>query len=141
MSTEIKDSDKWVAGGFYPPENRIDLFADQLASKQHAQDTIVHELIHAFDQCTARVDWTNCLHLACSEVRAASLSGDCKLTREMKRGYLMHFFKHHQQCVYRRAVLSLKQSPHCGNDNVPHESVMAVWDSCFADTAPFDEIY
>ena len=28
-----------------------------------------HELVHMFDDCTAKVDWTNLYHLACSEVR------------------------------------------------------------------------
>jgi hypothetical protein len=34
------------------------------------------------------VDWGNCLHHACSEVRAAALSGDCGWLREMSRGNL-----------------------------------------------------
>jgi inner membrane protease ATP23 len=41
--------------------------------------TLTHELVHAYDHCRAYVDWTNCVHHACSEVRAANLSGDCKM--------------------------------------------------------------
>jgi len=32
------------------------------------EDTISHELVHAFDHCTANVDWFNLEHYACSEV-------------------------------------------------------------------------
>jgi len=44
-----------------------------------AEMTLTHELVHAYDHCRAYVDWSNCVHHACSEVRAANLSGDCKM--------------------------------------------------------------
>ena len=33
------------------------------------EHTIVHELVHMYDQCMFRVDWNNLRHHACSEVR------------------------------------------------------------------------
>lgn len=30
--------------------------------------TIAHELIHAYDQCRVKLDRSNCLHVACTEV-------------------------------------------------------------------------
>jgi inner membrane protease ATP23 len=36
-------------------------------------NTIIHELIHAYDACRAKVDWKNCSHIACTEIRAAAL--------------------------------------------------------------------
>ncbi|KAJ3300464.1 Mitochondrial inner membrane protease atp23 [Borealophlyctis nickersoniae] len=101
---------------------------------------MAHELIHAYDHCTANVDWGNPEHYACSEIRAASLSGDCKFTRELRRGNFS-IAKHHQACVKRRAILALKQIPHCQGEGVAEDAVRSVWDSCFKDTAPFDEIY
>jgi hypothetical protein len=44
-----------------------------------AELTLTHELVHAYDHCRAYVDWSNCVHHACSEVRAANLSGDCRM--------------------------------------------------------------
>jgi inner membrane protease ATP23 len=99
------------------------------------QDTMTHELIHAFDDCTANVNWKNPRHVACSEIRAAALSGDCKFTREFARGNL-GFIKHFQTCVKRRAILSLE--PHAGKDAA--RLVESVWEPCFRDTCPFDEI-
>lgn len=44
-----------------------------------AELTLTHELVHAYDHCRAFVDWSNCVHHACSEIRAAHLSGDCRM--------------------------------------------------------------
>jgi inner membrane protease ATP23 len=34
------------------------------------RSTLVHELVHAYDECRVKkLDWLNCKHLACSEVR------------------------------------------------------------------------
>lgn len=34
------------------------------------RNTMVHELVHAYDECRGKnFDWTNCRHIACSEVR------------------------------------------------------------------------
>lgn len=33
------------------------------------EDTLAHELVHAFDHCRFKVDWGNLRHHACSEVR------------------------------------------------------------------------
>ena len=80
------------------------------------EDTLTHELVHMYDHCRFKVDWNNLRHHACSEVslpycsvyfvesalvdtdakiRANSLSGDCKFTREIQRGFLA-FSKQHQ---------------------------------------------
>ncbi|KAJ3319770.1 Mitochondrial inner membrane protease atp23 [Blyttiomyces sp. JEL0837] len=46
----------------------------------------------------------------------------------------------HEACVRRRAILSVKQNPSCQGEGVAEDAVRAVWDSCFKDTAPYDEI-
>ena len=45
-----------------------------------AELTLTHELIHAYDHCRAYMNWSNCVHHACSEIRAANLSGDCHMS-------------------------------------------------------------
>ncbi|KAI8799221.1 peptidase M76 family-domain-containing protein [Cladochytrium replicatum] len=125
--------------GAFSPQHGVFLCQNQLVSKTHMEDTITHELIHAFDHCTIKMDWTNCEHYACTEIRAASLSGDCRFTRELRRGRL-GVSKQHQACVKRRAILALSQLPYCQGPGVAENAVHSVWDKCFADTAPFDEI-
>ncbi|KAG7527259.1 hypothetical protein FFLO_07111 [Filobasidium floriforme] len=127
------------SGGF-SPDHGILLCQDRFFSKRHMEDTIVHEMIHAFDHCRFEVDWGNLRHHACSEIRSANLSGDCKWTRELRRGFYS-FSKQHQACVKRRAVLSVEANPNCADKAMAERAVNEVWDSCFKDTRPFDEIY
>ena len=131
------------AGGF-APEHGIVLCKNTIASKSHLQDTLGHELIHAYDHCTAKVDWNNPNMLACSEIRAQTLSGECKFTREFARGHPGAFVnlgiaKHFQECVKRRSILGVQQVFPDGK--AAQNAVNTVWESCFPDTAPFDEIY
>ncbi|GHJ84419.1 hypothetical protein NliqN6_0821 [Naganishia liquefaciens] len=127
------------SGGF-SPEHGILLCQDRFFSKRHMEDTIVHEMIHAFDHCRFDVKWLDLRHHACSEIRAANLSGDCKWTREVRRGFYA-FSKQHQACVKRRAVLSVEANPSCKDRAMAERAVNEVWESCFKDTRPFDEIY
>jgi inner membrane protease ATP23 len=42
---------------------------NKIENKVLVRDTMLHEGVHAFDDCRANVDWSNCVHHACSEVR------------------------------------------------------------------------
>ena len=46
-----------------------------------------------------------------------------------------------QECVRRRATLSLRARPNCKDEEQAGRVVENVWASCFKDTRPFDEIY
>ncbi|KAJ1970044.1 Mitochondrial inner membrane protease atp23 [Dispira parvispora] len=127
------------SGGFSPKQG-VQICYNRLISKGHMEDTIAHELIHAYDHCKFKMDLRNCYHHACTEIRAASLSGDCRFLREVRRGHLS-FVKQHQVCVRRRATLALKANPNCNAPGVAEEAVNKVFQSCFTDTRPFDEIY
>lgn len=127
------------AGGFIPSTNSVILCENQIESKTHLQDVLAHEMVHAYDTHTTTLDWKNESHIACTELRAVSLSGECKLTREIQRGYV-GFAKHYQECVRRRAVLGVMQATGLGQIEAGRR-VMSVWGPCFNDTAPFDEIF
>ncbi|EJD37083.1 hypothetical protein AURDEDRAFT_139909 [Auricularia subglabra TFB-10046 SS5] len=126
------------AGGFGPPTGTILLCQNRFMSKKHMEDTLAHELIHMYDHCRFKMDWYNLRHVACSEIRAASLSGDCRFGRELTRGNLT-ITKQHQACVRRRALLSLRGHPSCPDDAAAERAINEVWESCFADTRPFDQ--
>ncbi|EPQ28092.1 uncharacterized protein PFL1_04419 [Pseudozyma flocculosa PF-1] len=139
---------KAVAGGFSPSLpgeptsfSSILLCSNRLYSKEHVENTISHEMIHWFDHCRFKVRWDNLAHHACSEIRAATLSGDCDLLREWGRreyGLKGQF----QKCIKRRAALSVAANPSCQGDlERAKREVDLVFDSCFKDTRPFDEIY
>jgi len=93
------------------------LCANKLKTQQDVNLTLTHELIHAFDDCRAHVDWTKIDHHACSEIRAANLSGDCKWMQEFMRGNT-GIKKQHQKCTRRRAVLSVSMNPNCPSKQV-----------------------
>mmetsp|Transcript_15163 Transcript_15163/g.34974 ORF Transcript_15163/g.34974 Transcript_15163/m.34974 type:complete len:139 (+) Transcript_15163:430-846(+) len=78
----------------------------------------------------------NCIHMACTEIRAENLSGECDAFREYMAGRAKPFAGHGQVCVKRRAALSLQANPNC-RDRV-HEYIDAAMERCFEDTFPFD---
>lgn len=128
------------AGGFSPDPGAVVLCSGHFFSQKHMESTLVHELVHMYDHCKFKVDWGNLRHHACSEIRANSLSGDCRYTRELRRGFAA-FSKQHQECVRRRAVISVAENPACPDVATAEKAVNEVWESCFSDTRPFDEIY
>ncbi|XP_043744520.1 mitochondrial inner membrane protease ATP23 homolog isoform X3 [Cervus elaphus] len=94
-----------VSGGFDAAVSQIVLCQNNIRNQAHMNRVVTHELIHAFDHCRAHVNWfTNVRHLACSEVRAANLSGDCSLLNEIFR---LHFgLKQHHQKTFKFCVVS-----------------------------------
>lgn len=141
-TTNIKclPCDNLQSGGF-SPHYGILLCSNRLRNCGHTEDTLAHELIHAYDHLKFNVDWTDVRHHACSEIRASSLSGECRWTREAFTRGVWDFTKQHQACVRRRATLSVRNHPKCKDDVHAARVVNQVFDSCFADTRPFQEIY
>lgn len=129
-------------GGFQPGQG-IKICSNQVVKTGEVEKTMVHELIHAFDHCRFKVDWMNTKHHACSEIRAASLSGECGWWREYKAGNtgITDIAKHHQECVRRRAARSVATHPNVKSKEEAAFLVDAVFDSCFRDTRPFERIY
>ena len=46
-----------------------------------------------------------------------------------------------QECVRRRAVISVQANPACPSREEAEKAVNEVWESCFNDTRPFDEVW
>ncbi|KAK3672061.1 Mitochondrial inner membrane protease atp23 [Recurvomyces mirabilis] len=129
------------SGGF-SPDHGILLCANHLRTRSTLEDTLAHEMIHAYDHLRFKLDPFDLRHAACMEIRASTLSGECRWTREFfgrgQWGLTMQL----QECVRRRAVLSVMGRPACEGDRGKAERVVdEVWRSCFSDTRPFDEIY
>ncbi|GAA5973149.1 hypothetical protein JCM8115_000219 [Rhodotorula mucilaginosa] len=135
-----------MAGG-YSSELGILLCQNRFMSKRHMEDALAHELVHAYDERRFRprggggAEWGKDLRAhACTEIRAENLSGDCKFNREFTRRN-WHFTKQHQACVRRRATLSVAANPNCPSREEAERVVNEVFESCWPDTRPFDEIY
>ena len=129
-----------LIGGFWSSESGVVVCENVPRSTDQIGRTLLHELVHAYDWCRVDFSPTNCLHLACTEIRAANLSGDCNLAMEMIRGRseAFRFTAHKQNCVKRVAIQSLMNNPNC-KANAPR-SVELAWDLCWPDATPFDHI-
>ncbi|KAI9189652.1 Mitochondrial inner membrane protease atp23 [Blastocladiella emersonii ATCC 22665] len=129
-----------VASGGFGADFGILLCANQVISKDHLRETLVHELVHAYDHCVFRYNWMDCKHFACTEVRAANLSGDCGFVREVTRGNFalrgQQLDRRAQECIRRRATLATRHNPHCHGQ--AEAAVAQVFDACVADRRPFE---
>lgn len=135
--TRCEDS---VGGGFSTDYGVI-LCHNRLSTYKEVELALTHELIHAYDFCRAsNLDLTNCQHHACTEIRAANLSGDCALGMEFMRGNLSEaLVGQHKRCVRRRALLSVSLNPYC-QDGKAEAAVSAMMKKCFRDTDPFPRV-
>jgi mitochondrial inner membrane protease ATP23 len=124
----------------------IFLCAQYLGKEREVHETMVHELIHAIDFCRSNMDpANNCVHLACTEVRAANLSGECNFYKELPRILTKdssttggkYFAGHGQDCVRRRAILSVRANPKCTDRAETY--VDATMHRCFRDYYPFPQ--
>ena len=69
------------------------------------------------------------------------LSGECRWTHEFFDKGNLSLTQEFQKCVRMRAVLSLLARPACKDDVHAVRVVNQVWDSCYADKRPFNDIY
>ncbi|KAL5499853.1 hypothetical protein EMCRGX_G011317 [Ephydatia muelleri] len=58
-----------VSGGFDPEHRQVVLCENNIYSQGCMNDTLTHELVHAYDYCRVNIDWNNLEHLACTEAR------------------------------------------------------------------------
>ncbi|RNE97639.1 mitochondrial inner membrane protease ATP23 [Trypanosoma rangeli] len=93
-----------------------------------------HELIHAFDDARGVIEASDCMHQACSEIRAARLSGDCFVGEELKRGRLDPL-RSGMLCVKRRAMLAVEKNLICRGFS--ERAVDRVFQRCYSDYEPF----
>lgn len=132
----IKASICSSAGG-YASRQGVKVCCNHMLYQDSIEQTIIHELIHAYDDCvTKNMDLKNCAHHACSEIRANHLSGNCHYKRELLKGF-MKIRGHEPECVKRRVLESLRSNPYC-SETAAKDALEAVWDICYNDTRPFD---
>lgn len=115
----------------------IYLCQEHVTGQKHVNTILSHELIHAIDMCRAKMDpLHNCMHLACTEIRAENLSGECNMSWEFLRGKLNGWLGHGQECVRRRAIDSVRANPNCTKS--AELFVDAAMERCYKDTFPFE---
>lgn len=132
--------DNPLLAAFDPERNRIVVCADKAAeANQKMLDiAIAHELIHAFDQCRAHVDWKNMEHYACSEIRATMLSRECLRKFQKNRRKDGQKMTGIWDCVAPRTLSSLKMMGM--EESEAKKIINKVYSHCANDTSPYDLI-
>jgi inner membrane protease ATP23 len=69
------------------------------------------------------------------------LSGECRFVREFFGRRQFKLTEQFQECVRRRATISIMNRPQVKDKEEAEKIVNRVWDSCFADTRPFDAVF
>ncbi|CBZ53196.1 conserved hypothetical protein [Neospora caninum Liverpool] len=64
-------------GGYSPVYHTVWLCGNCFWSPFELRRVLLHELVHAFDFARAEISPDNCRHVACTEIRAYNLSGQC----------------------------------------------------------------
>lgn len=77
-NTRCKRCTTAQSGGF-DSDYGILICANQLRNQGHLEDTLAHEMIHAWDHLRFKVDRRNLRHAACTEVRIRELFGMARL--------------------------------------------------------------
>lgn len=130
-----------LKGGGFHPNMGILLCSNWIQHQQQMEDVITHELVHAYDYLKFKLDMNDLNHHACTEIRASMLSGECRIMNEiLKTGYA-NFGGKFQDCIRRRAIISVSTNAKCGSPEKAAEYVDKVWNSCFRDTRPFERVY
>ncbi|XP_065185851.1 mitochondrial inner membrane protease ATP23 homolog [Sycon ciliatum] len=132
-------------GGFDAERAEAVVCENAVRNGQQVERVLAHELVHAYDHCRAHVNWSYLPHWACSEVRAAALSGECSLTvsKFMQTAAGMMPWRLHKggvDCARRHAIRSLQALRSDLEMAEIETAVDSVFVPCYLDSEPFDVI-
>lgn len=105
---------------------------------------LAHDLILEYDRCRAHFNDLNIRHLACSQIRAFNLSGECRWIRELMKcntGLFTGYIMHQKECVKRETKNKLLAQLNSEGKNAWSESevdtaIERVFMRCYMDTEP-----
>ena len=63
-----EDGKLYRQGGGFSPDHGILICANEMRDRKHLEDTLAHEMVHAWDHLRWKVDWSDLRHAACTEV-------------------------------------------------------------------------
>ena len=126
---------------------------------------LLHELLLTFDYCRVDIDYNNCTEIACTEIRASRLSGECgpfgifgelqvqqEVTNETESSAARNPFilglKSSKamsgvglRCVRKQSALNVNNYLNCyskdGSGKIAWNAINNAWTTCFRDFEPF----
>ncbi|MCL4137063.1 UNVERIFIED_CONTAM: hypothetical protein GTU68_048106 [Idotea baltica] len=128
--------DNSLLGGYDQELNQVVICQNVCTSEGRVQAALSHELVHMFDYCKNKVDFSNLDHLACAEIKAANLTSCSFLTSlTLPRNSYFSVARTHQDCVKIKAVWSMKYARNI-TEETAMESVDRVFPKCYNDLEP-----
>ncbi|XP_014477052.1 PREDICTED: mitochondrial inner membrane protease ATP23 homolog [Dinoponera quadriceps] len=126
----------YVTGGYDAELNQVVICQNSAVSKGAVQANLLHEMIHMFDYCRNKLDLKNIDHLACTEIRAASI-GHCSFLGSLVHGYssFTNIKATHQNCVKSKAKLSVLAA-HKVTPEEAEAAIERVFTKCYNDLEP-----
>ncbi|KAL0096903.1 peptidase M76 [Phycomyces blakesleeanus] len=110
--------------GYYDFQyKRVVLCCENIHTRADVEETLIHELVHAFDRARKGKFSSMCHLMACGEVRASALGQCADVTPESRK----------KECILRDAIRSTRE--HCGDE--AERIVRQVYNKCVKDVAPF----
>ena len=90
--------------------NQVVLCSNLAPTEERVETLLAHELVHMYDHCANIMDWADSQHLACSEVRAASIAHCPGPLHSALHdgGAWTSLLSQHSQCVRSKAVRSVQ---------------------------------
>ncbi|XP_063400216.1 mitochondrial inner membrane protease ATP23 homolog [Mytilus trossulus] len=127
-------------GGYDPNSNQIVVCQNNTRKKDVCCSVLAHELTHAYDNCRAKVDFTDIEQVACTEIRASNFT-HCSLATSMMNGEASpwNYKEAHQLCVKNKALHSVLLVRNVTMDEAA-TVVDKVFDKCYADLEPVGRI-
>ena len=119
-----------LLGGYDQEHNQVVICQNKCKNPKQVEEILSHELVHLYDFCTTKLDFSNVEHLACTEIRASSL---VSCSAEWK-----NFFQHwgsHAECVKTKASKSVSVIKNL-NSKDSRNAVSKVFEKCYADIEP-----
>ena len=116
-----------ISGGYDDTHNQVIICANNCKNETKVEQILSHELIHMYDYCTSKVDLDLVDHLACSEIRAASLASCVQ--------YDFRKFWSFENCVKTKAAQSVAVIKNVKLEEAK-KHVETVFDKCYSDLEP-----
>jgi len=123
--------DQSLSGGYDDQTNQVIICSNNCQTPEKVEEILSHELVHMYDYCTAKIDFSNQKHLACSEIRAATLSSCAKFSWD---------FWSFEDCVESKASKSVAWVNNI-DEKEARKVVKSVFDKCYNDLEPFGRKY
>ena len=115
-----------LTGGYDDTHNQVIICSNTCKGDQKVEEILSHELVHMYDYCTKKINFDQIEHLACSEIRAASLASCAKYNWNYRS------FEH---CVKAKAAHSVAVMKKCRVDEAANH-VEKVFSKCYEDLEP-----